>query len=136
MYVPINWRLSKQEIEELLKDSEAEILLYDHQFMSFVDSLYCKEKMLMDIMELEKKETKDRKIASSDPWLMIYTGGTTGKPKGVVLSHKAVNTNAINTIVSWSISENDKTINYMPLFHTGGINALSIPILMVGGTVI
>ena len=67
---------------------------------------------------------------------MIYTGGTTGKPKGVVLSFDAVNWNAINTIVSWSLEQNDCTLNYMPLFHTGGLNALSLPILMVGGTVV
>src|SRR5699024_949391 len=75
-------------------------------------------------------------INGRDAWLMIYTGGTTGKPKGVVLSHEAVNCNALNTIASWGISDEDVTINYMPLFHTGGINALSIPILMAGGTVV
>src|SRR5699024_9538112 len=75
-------------------------------------------------------------INDRDAWLMIYTGGTTGKPKGVVLSHEAVNCNALNTIASWGISDEDVTINYMPLFHTGGINALSIPILMAGGTVV
>ena len=68
--------------------------------------------------------------------MMIYTGGTTGKPKGVVLSINAVNWNAMNTIISWGLTEEDTTINYMPLFHTGGINALSIPILMAGGTVV
>jgi fatty-acyl-CoA synthase len=68
--------------------------------------------------------------------LLIYTGGTTGKPKGVVLSYKAVNWNAFNTIVSWNLSSDDCTLNYMPLFHTGGLNALSIPILMAGGTVV
>ena len=67
---------------------------------------------------------------------MIYTGGTTGNPKGVVLSVDAVNWNALNTIVSWGLTEEDRTINYMPLFHTGGLNALSIPILMAGGMVI
>ena len=50
--------------------------------------------------------------------------------------YNAVNSNAINTIVSWGLTEEDITINYMPLFHTGGINALSIPILMAGGKVV
>ena len=72
----------------------------------------------------------------TNPWMIIYTGGTTGKPKGVVLSTYAVNSNAINTIVSWGLTEEDTTINYMPLFHTGGINALCLPILMAGGKVV
>ena len=70
------------------------------------------------------------------PWLIIYTGGTTGKPKGVVLSHEAVTTNAINTAISWGLNDADCTLNYMPLFHTGGINALALPMLLVGGTVV
>ena len=44
--------------------------------------------------------------------------------------------NALNTIVSWGLTEDEVTINYMPLFHTGGINALSLPILMNGGKVV
>ena len=70
------------------------------------------------------------------PWLIIYTGGTTGKPKGVVLSYEAVTSNAINTVISWGLTDADCTLNYMPLFHTGGINALALPILLVGGTVV
>ena len=50
--------------------------------------------------------------------------------------NNAVNSNAMNTIISWGLTEEDTTINYMPLFHTGGINALSIPILMAGGKVV
>lgn len=75
-------------------------------------------------------------ISEQDPLAIIYTGGTTGKPKGVVLSHQSIQWNAINTILSWSLTETDVTINYMPMFHTGGLNALSIPVLMIGGTVV
>src|SRR5690606_38673956 len=57
-------------------------------------------------------------------------------PKGVMLSYDAVNWNALNTITSWGLSSRDTTINYMPLFHTGGLNALCIPLLMAGGTVV
>ena len=52
------------------------------------------------------------------------------------LSFDAVNWNAINTIISWGLSDSDCTLNYMPMFHTGGLNALCIPILMSGGTVV
>ena len=48
-----------------------------------------------------------------------------------------MNWNALNTIVSWGLSDSDCTVTYMPLFHTGRVfNALSIPILMAGGTVV
>ncbi|MBG9734690.1 class I adenylate-forming enzyme family protein [Paenibacillus alvei] len=75
-------------------------------------------------------------IRLADPWLMIYTGGTTGKPKGVVLSHGSVFWNAANTVISWQLNELDVTATILPMFHTGGINALTLPMLMAGGTVV
>lgn len=137
MYVPLNWRLSEVEWEHLLRDSEAKLLIYDKTYKEQVSKFTFIEKVALQ----EKKDEITVEIAlpevkGEDPWLMIYTGGTTGKPKGVVISHQAVNTNAINTITSWSLNEEDITINYMPLFHTGGINALSMPILMAGGVVV
>ncbi|UHA74624.1 AMP-binding protein [Paenibacillus sp. 481] len=86
-------------------------------------------------------ERNDNEAAANDehaeqPWIMIYTGGTTGKAKGVVLSHRAVLCNATNTIVSWQLSEQDVTVTVLPMFHTGGLNALTLPILVSGGTVV
>lgn len=136
IYVPLNWRLSKAELLAILEDCDASVLLYEAGFEETAKSMTCRDLVeIGSIKEIEKYEGISS-VASYDPWLMIYTGGTTGKPKGVVLSHEAVYTNAVNTIVSWGLSEEDVTINYMPLFHTGGINALSIPILMAGGTVV
>ena len=67
---------------------------------------------------------------------MIYTVGTTAKPKGAVLSHRAIIWNSVSTIASWNLTNEDTTVTYLPLFHTGGLNALSIPILMAGGKVV
>ncbi|MDZ7543807.1 AMP-binding protein, partial [Clostridium perfringens] len=73
---------------------------------------------------------------TDEPWLMIYTGGTTGKPKGVVLTDRSVYWNAVNTVATWQLTEADVTLTVMPMFHTGGLNALTLPILMSGGTVV
>ena len=75
-------------------------------------------------------------ITEQDPLAILYTGGTTGKPKGVVLSHQSIMWNGLNTILSWNLTKEDTTLTYMPLFHTGGLNALSIPLLMIGGKVV
>ena len=139
IYVPLNWRLSKFEIVSLLNDCSPSVLLYDDIYSSLIHEIDFKQiisiqsiETMSQINEVSNIEQQDQ----SNPWMMIYTGGTTGKPKGVVLSTYAVNSNAINTIISWGLTEEDTTINYMPLFHTGGLNALSIPILMAGGQVV
>ncbi|MFS0575036.1 long-chain fatty acid--CoA ligase [Sporosarcina sp. 179-K 3D1 HS] len=140
LFVPLNWRLHQAELQVLLRDCEPVVLLFDRQFESLVQQTGFSETMPLTIVEETDVLLKcpDSTIYEGDesPWMMLYTGGTTGAPKGVVLSKKAVNWNALNTIASWGLTEEDRTINYMPLFHTGGLNALSIPILMAGGTVV
>ncbi|WP_343391815.1 class I adenylate-forming enzyme family protein [Candidatus Amarobacter glycogenicus] len=58
------------------------------------------------------------------PWVICYTGGTTGLPKGAILTHRAITANAVNTVVSWGLTADDVAILNAPLFHTGGLNAL------------
>jgi len=132
IYVPLNWRMSAMELHDILADATPSLLLYDEE-MNCPVSL---ENMHSLRLASEAATLSIRELDLNDPWLMIYTGGTTGKAKGVVLSFNSVNWNAINTIISWGLNNSDCTLNYMPLFHTGGLNALCIPLLMAGGTVV
>ncbi|MEH7009417.1 long-chain fatty acid--CoA ligase [Neobacillus niacini] len=144
IFVPLNWRLSVHELNEILLDCTPLLLgvhqQFDNRFTSLqttVPKCFCVGgsnyyKIVSNAIDNNQIEA----ISDHDPLAMIYTGGTTGKPKGVVLSHQSIQWNAINTILSWNLSEEDVTINYMPMFHTGGLNALSLPILMIGGTVV
>lgn len=137
LYVPLNWRLSRFELFSLLSNCSPSILLFHEQFKAVIDEMRFPNSVpLLSIEAVDYQDYQVEQLIGEDPWMMIYTGGTTGFSKGVVLSSEAVNWNALNTIVSWGLTEEDITLNYMPLFHTGGMNALSIPILMAGGTVI
>jgi fatty-acyl-CoA synthase len=141
IFVPINWRLSSHEIEYILKDCSPKLVGYQSSFQENIKhevfSGYRTFQVKQDLIAVnEDVRYKQETIYEKDPLAIIYTGGTTGKPKGVVLSHQSVLWNAINTIVSWNLTNEDRTLTYMPLFHTGGLNALSIPILMAGGTVV
>lgn len=138
IYVPLNWRLSQAELQGVLDDCKPILTLYDKGFEASVQQLKMNEAYRLTIVEqvpITNDWTPNVRNQAEDPWMIIYTGGTTGAPKGVVLSYSAVNWNALNTISTWGLTENDVTINYMPLFHTGGLNALSIPLFMAGGTV-
>ncbi|MFK9089869.1 acyl-CoA synthetase [Bacillus salipaludis] len=138
IFVPLNWRLSPHEINEILADCTPVLIGIHQQFEAIRQQLNNISTFFIGDVHYEAQVsyTIKEEISETDPLAMIYTGGTTGKPKGVVLSHQSILWNAINTIVSWSLAEDDVTVNYMPMFHTGGLNALSIPILMIGGTVV
>ncbi|WP_328585735.1 class I adenylate-forming enzyme family protein [Rossellomorea aquimaris] len=142
IFVPLNWRLSPSEIDSIVSDCTPKLIFYKKEFQSLISSLLlnnphqCLEGISASVYGKTNGLTSFTSLVLDDPWMMIYTGGTTGSPKGVVLSHRSVTANAMNTIISWNLEEEDCTITYLPTFHTGGINALSLPLLMVGGKVV
>jgi fatty-acyl-CoA synthase len=144
IFVPLNWRLSKTEISYILADctptfvavhSSLKGLLAIENLIQHIDIDSAKYESITEGREMSFHEITTE-IENNDPLAIIYTGGTTGKPKGAVLSHQSILWNGLNTIVSWSLSEKDVTLTYLPMFHTGGLNALSIPILLIGGKVV
>lgn len=137
IYVPLNFRLSNRELQYILNDCKPVLIICDMEHQQIGEAFSNVELVLISkSLENSIIRPTNHKWSATDPWMIIYTGGTTGKPKGVVLPFNAVNWNAMNTIISWGLSDTDCTLNYMPMFHTGGINALCIPILMAGGTVV
>jgi fatty-acyl-CoA synthase len=71
-----------------------------------------------------------------DPLYLLYTSGTTGRPKGVITPHRMVAWNAYNTVVCWQLTENDISPIFTPLYHAGGLGAFLTPILLAGGTIV
>ena len=146
IFVPLNWRLSVDELAYIIKDCEPSILAFHSNFTKEVTMIWDEEDRCIQINGTRmsglieqfagQHETREIDLDEEDPLAMIYTGGTTGKPKGAVLSHRAIIWNSISTIASWNLTNEDTTVTYLPLFHTGGLNALSIPILMAGGKVV
>src|SRR5690606_6873340 len=71
-----------------------------------------------------------------DPFLVVYTSGTTGRPKGAVLKQKAMFYNAVNSTHCFDITAQDKVLTALPMFHVGGLNIQTLPALHAGATVI
>jgi fatty-acyl-CoA synthase len=71
-----------------------------------------------------------------DPYCLLYTSGTTGRPKGVITPHRMVAWNAYNTVACWQLGEDDVSPIFTPLYHAGGLGAFLTPILLAGGTIV
>jgi len=66
----------------------------------------------------------------------MYTSGSSGRPKGALLTHGQLHWNAVNTTLACDLTPADATLTFTPLFHTGGMNCLSTPLLHRGGRVV
>src|SRR4029077_13763528 len=70
-----------------------------------------------------------------DDILIVYTAGTTGKPKGAVLTQAALLWNGYNSIHAHDLSQADHVLTALPMFHVGGLNNQTLPALLAGATV-
>jgi fatty-acyl-CoA synthase len=148
----LNWRLTPRELASIINDATPRVLLYSGEFTSQMDVLYPQLPSVERFVGLDDA-IRDRdahwptetanwsdtqpvpvELDWQDPWLICYTGGTTGLPKGAILHYRSVTANAVNTIVSWGLSPDDAIPQYMPFFHTGGLNVLTTPLVYLGGT--
>ena len=152
--VPINYRLSSGEIAFILQDSESKILIADPIFQKQVDPIRGEIKDIVGIIwtgegkvnkesgdlnyEMVLHQTNfsalpETRITDDDIAQIYYTSGTTGRPKGVMLSHKNVNTHALGTIAELHLTDSDVWIHVAPLFHLADAWA-TWAITWVGGT--
>lgn len=153
IFAPLNWRLTSRELTYILKDCQPEILIVGPGFVSVFEEMRG-EIDVRHILSLEGADIAgaesyerllDKAPASrrerplvdeNDPWCILYTSGTTGRPKGAVLPHRQILWNAINTVISWGLSENDVSPILTPMFHAGGLFVFLLPLLYAGGRLI
>jgi fatty-acyl-CoA synthase len=147
----LNWRLTPSELSNMIADAEPKALIYGEDHKSAVAKIKKKNHAVehfvaintpvsdADVMISEQNGFPDTApppvdLAWDDPWVICYTGGTTGSPKGALLTYRSITANAVNTVISWGLSQEDVTILNAPLFHTGGLNVFTAPLVYLGGT--
>ncbi|MBU5213073.1 o-succinylbenzoate--CoA ligase [Heyndrickxia oleronia] len=140
--VPLNIRLSAKELIFQLNDSGSRILYAEVDNAEFAASLVEQSELEhLDFMENVCEETQtsfafERTIDEEAPYIICYTSGTTGKPKGAVLTQSNIFWNAVNNKLAIDLTSEDRCIVLLPLFHIGGIGLFAFPSLFSGGTIV
>ncbi|GHP00018.1 acid--CoA ligase [Reticulibacter mediterranei] len=147
--VPLNWRLSIRELNLILNDCSPSLLLHDLSLSERAGEIASSLSATLPQLQLcafDAFPGEDTTLAAQvrpstsndgeEPVIILYTSGTTGVPKGVMLSHRMITWNAINTQVSWGLRETDITPTFSPFFHAGGLNVLTTPLYHLGGTIV
>ena len=133
LLVPLNWRLTAHEHRVILVDCDPKVLFYEAEFTEHSSDLPVGTRIRLDA---EMPES-DPLLAGQDDdeVLIVYTSGTTGAPKGAVLSQSALLWNGFNSIHAHDLRQDDHVLSPLPMFHVGGLNNQTLPALLAGATV-
>ncbi len=148
--VPLNFRLSSPELAAIIKDAGVHTMLADAQHAPLLDAvradLPCRRYLLQGAAQgwesveprLDAAQTPPAAVsgAPDDVVLLVYTSGTTGVPKGVMLSNRNLWTNNLSWLLTSDFTSRDITLVCAPLFHVGGLCVVLLPTLFTGGHVI
>ncbi len=147
--LPLNWRLTEKELEYILGDSTPALLIHDANFEAMVTKLTdtCGIAHALAMSSDDKQTSYEQAISAAHPVapvssdhddisMIMYTSGTTGHPKGALITHGMTFFNIVNLGIPAGITTNTVQLVVLPLFHTGGLNCYANPILHAGGEIL
>jgi len=145
--VPLNWRMPGQELAPLITDCGAGLLIYGAEDRHAASSIAAENLVHLDLDDTSEHGFRARRDTLEpfagraswpvdETWYLLYTSGTTGKPKAVIQTFGMALANYVNISQAMDLRGDDTTLNYLPLFHTGGINLVTLPVLIMGGKVL
>jgi len=117
--VPINPKLGRTELLHVLSDSEPDVLIGAPD--QAVPTLPRSPRRFAVDLDARGGELPDTSAADDDPVLIVYTSGTTGRPKGAILPHRALASNLDALADAWDWTGEDVIVHTLPLFHVHGL---------------
>jgi fatty-acyl-CoA synthase len=139
VFLPLNTRLAPAELGYQLADSGTRTLLYvgsDPAGLPVDNLIEAEQQVFDDLLLSSPAEFIDEPVGLDDLCMIMYTSGTSGRPKGVLLSHGNITWNSLNVVVDVDISADEVTLVSAPLFHTAALNMTCLPTLLKGGTAV
>lgn len=151
--VPLGTRLTPRELAFIAQDAGLSALVYGGEFAETVVGVRAESTVPLgialdapagsgdlhwaaELAALPEARFARARCDGEDLHALLYTSGTTGKPKGVMVPHRMTSWNGWNTVLCWGLTENDVSPLFTPLYHAGGLGAFLVPILAAGGTIV
>ena len=151
--LPLNWRLAAPEHVQLLQLSTPRARFVEPGFVEHVNGMRDRIEDLVlvsfaysgggwqsfDELAAQAGDISSMQVptglSDKDGLLLCYTSGTTGTPKGALLSKNALAWNAENSVDMHDMTTDDIVLTVLPMFHVGGLNIQTMPALITGATV-
>ncbi len=148
--VPLNWRLTPAEHQWQLEDCEPSVFVCGEAFVEHVQSLKDVTRVQhwviasgnadgfesLDQLSVNATVPTESSATLASAAMLVYTSGTTGFPKGAVLTQSALFWSCVNSQQAHQLTKNDTVLTDLPLFHVGGMNIQTLPALHAGATVV
>lgn len=150
--VPLNTKLKSQELEFMLQNSGARILIANKEWWSNIDPIL-KNTELEKVFITDEEPPKESipfssivedyteievqvEVNESDHAFIMYTSGTTGRPKGALITHRNMIHTILNYKYCYNLNEGDSTVIAVPVFHITGLAAQLMPLIYLGGKIV
>ncbi|MDL5160012.1 acyl-CoA synthetase [Actinomycetospora termitidis] len=144
VHVPINYALTGEELAYLIDQSGSKVLVVDPALAGNVEALTQRPDQvvpmrdapgsLLDAARTGEVPEIDVTVEDTDLVQLLYTSGTTSKPKGAMMTHRGLVHEYVSGIHALSMSEHDEPLHAMPLYHSAGMQLFMLPYLAVGAT--
>ncbi|MCL5264957.1 MAG: AMP-binding protein [Chloroflexi bacterium] len=153
IYTPANFRLASQEIRFLVDDTEPAILVFDSDYGQKVGEILAGRDRPLRLVEVGASAFGAAKpydglvrdmpeaepgtaTAPEDVAMILFTAGTSGRPKGVKLTHRSTFFACLSNGISASLTRDDVYLGAPPMFHSGGLTCFQLYMLMIGGAIV
>jgi fatty-acyl-CoA synthase len=149
IFVPLNWRLALAELEFIVGDCTPTVMIVDDDFLESGVALGNSTGIAHlinwdggsdlaadyeDAIVSASPLTRSVETTHDTPLTIMYTSGTTGSPKGAIITHGMVFFNAVNCVEYFVVATDMVNLTFLPLFHIAGLNTFANPAYHFGGT--
>ena len=151
--VPLGTRSTAHELSQVVADCGPRCLMYSAGYAKLakeLNGLVAVERLInlnaeqsgpnelsyAKAMDGVRPDPLSTGLDPEDVFCLLYTSGTTGHPKGVMIPHRQIAWNAYNTVISWQLRQTDRVQVYTPMYHAGGLTVFMAPLFAIGGSIV